>query len=69
MKLELVSESSFIYLFCKKCWDYQKFLINSDQSIQNDKIGVFKCAKCDRQQQVNIDLIQKYYEVLNEHNN
>ncbi|AHI54202.1 hypothetical protein SSABA_v1c08010 [Spiroplasma sabaudiense Ar-1343] len=59
----------FLFLFCKNCWNYQKFQLSKNQEQTLSQKTTFLCLKCNLEQNVDLEKIQNYYEVLNEHNN
>ncbi|WP_115558401.1 hypothetical protein [Spiroplasma alleghenense] len=69
MEEKLNNQTEFLFIFCKKCWNYQKFLFNDKLSEDKNHLKVFNCGVCERQQKIDIKAIHQYYEVLNEHNN
>ncbi len=64
MSIILDDNIDWLFMFCTKCWDYQKFLflhpLNSYQT--NDIIG--KCLKCNLETIVDLALVKQYYNDL-----
>ncbi|ATZ18906.1 hypothetical protein ESOMN_v1c05240 [Williamsoniiplasma somnilux] len=70
MAFNFDNDNDWLFMFCKKCWDYKKFVFNKAINFEDettDQLG--KCVDCDKKQKISTLEIKEYYGHLNDHNN
>jgi len=69
MSFKFESDVDWIFMFCKKCWDYKKFIFLKPISFIDEDEHIGKCISCLNEQILPKKEGLNYYLQLNENNN
>lgn len=62
-------DTDWIFMFCKKCWAYQKFIFKHPIDFANEHQDQYgQCVNCQMKEKISIKQAREYYDHLNDHN-
>ncbi|AKX34507.1 hypothetical protein SLITO_v1c08930 [Spiroplasma litorale] len=62
-------DTNWIFTFCKTCWDFKKFIFESNINFDESEPTNGKCFSCKNIQRINFSEVKDYYLNLNNKNN
>lgn len=69
MAFNFDEDIDWIFMYCKQCWDYRKFVFTKPIDWTNDfghQEGI--CTFCNKKQKIALKEAREYYDHLNDHN-
>ncbi|ASP28621.1 hypothetical protein SCORR_v1c08490 [Spiroplasma corruscae] len=62
------TDINYIFTFCKKCWDFKKFVFREAINFDKNEYTIGLCTNCNKEQNINLYEAKDYYLKLNNNN-